>query len=217
MAILDLFPTPISISEVNLLPEELEKLMAIYDNQNFWSQNASGNFNSAETDIFRNVLGENSKFVETVQSEIDSFTSNVLGQEPTLAPTQSWLNFNPAGTKHNIHAHANSIVSGIFYIKTNDKTGNINFHKPENKSFLIENEIKTYNKYNFEYMFFTPIQGQLFLFPSYLLHSVGLNQSKITRISLSFNTFYNGDFGSVNNLARASFSVKEKKANAVLV
>ena len=211
MAILDLFPTPISITEVSLMPNDLEKLMAIYDNKDNWSLGGSGNYNSIETDIFRNILGNNSNLYNKIQKEINLFTSNILGEEPTLKTTQSWLNFNPTGTKHDIHSHSNSIVSGIFYLRTNDKTGNLNFHKPGGKSNLIENEIKTFNKYNFEWMFFTPVSGQLFLFPSYLPHSVGINQSEITRISLSFNTFYSGDLGSINNLTRASFSIQEKK------
>ena len=114
---------------------------------------------------------------------------------------QNWIKFYDILSKE----------TGVIVGASNDKTGNLNFHKPGGKSNLIENEIKTFNKYNFEWMFFTPVSGQLFLFPSYLPHSVGINQSEITRISLSFNTFYSGDFGSINNLTRASFSIQEKK------
>ena len=80
MAILDLFPTPISITEVSLMPNDLEKLMAIYDNKDNWSLGGSGNYNSIETDIFRNILGNNSNLYNKIQNEINLFTSNILGE-----------------------------------------------------------------------------------------------------------------------------------------
>jgi len=200
MKAFDFFPTPITISDITILPEELEKLMFFYNDQSTWVLNKGKNYASVETDIFRNVLGIKSSLVKQVQTEIDVFCEEIMGEEASLTPTQSWLNFNPTSSKHEKHFHTNSIISGVIYIRTNDKTGNINFHKPFEKFNMIMNKIKTYNKYNFEHVYFTPEPCQLFLFPSFLNHSVNKNESEVTRISLAFNTFYSGSFGEVDKL-----------------
>lgn len=211
MKVFDSFPTPIAVSDINIPSEELEKLMAFYNDQSTWILNKGNNYASNETDIFRNVLGVESSLVKQVQNEIDIFSEKILGEEASLKPTQSWLNFNPTFSKHTKHFHTNSILSGVIYIKTDEKTGNINFHTPFERFNMIRNKIVTYNDYNFEHVFFTPEPYQLFLFPSFLSHSVDKNESEVTRISLAFNTFYSGSFGEVNKLNKMSFSIDEKK------
>jgi uncharacterized protein (TIGR02466 family) len=210
MKAFDFFPTPITVSDICIIPEELEKLMSLYNDKDTWVLNKGNNYRSNETDIFRNVLGIDSYLFKQVQNEIDLFSEEIMGEEASLITTQSWLNFNPTNTSHERHFHTNSIVSGIVYIRTDDKTGNINFHKPLEKFNMTMNQVKKYNKYNFEHIFFTPLSCQLFLFPSYLNHSVDKNESETTRISLAFNTFYSGSFGAIDKLNKASFSINEE-------
>lgn len=211
MKVYDVFPTPITISDIKISFEELEKLMSFYNDRSTWILNKGNNYASDETDIFRNVLGVESSLVKQVQNEIDVFCEKIMGEEASLKPTQSWLNFNPTSSIHEKHFHTNSILSGVIYIKTDDKTGNINFHTPFEKFNMIRNKIITYNDYNFEHVYFTPEPCQLFLFPSFLSHSVDKNKSEVTRISLAFNTFYSGSFGEIDTLNKMSFEINEKK------
>ena len=48
--------------------------------------------------------------------------------------------------------------------------------------------------------------NMLILFPSSIWHSVELNTSSITRVSLSFNTFLKGDISGNNYLADLKLS-----------
>ena len=121
---------------------------------------------------------------------------NFFGETANVQVTQSWLNYNLPGTSHHKHSHSNSIVSGVVYFQTDENTGNLNLYRPGSQSRQLHDEVTNWNSYNYEYVYFVPKVGNIFLFPSTLPHSVEENKSTISRISLSFNTFYKGTFGS---------------------
>lgn len=206
MKVFDFFPTAVTISEVDITVDEVSKLMSYYDDKDSWQVNKGGNFESEETHIF-DVLGKNSPLVVSIQKEIDLYVKEFLGEAPNVVPTQSWLNFNPTGSCHTKHYHRNSIISGVFYLVADENTGNINFYNKYQETSMLQGKPETFNKYNYEYVYFTPKVGQLFLFPSWMSHSVDKNTSKIDRISLAFNTFYKGKFGNAEDLAEASFGI----------
>ena len=99
--------------------------------------------------------------------------------------TISWLNVTKNGESHHTHHHANSIVSGVFYVDSHEED-TISFINPRYDMFG-----------NFDFSqdwIFPATTGRLILFPSTLKHSVPLrpNTCKGTRISLSFNTWIKG-------------------------
>jgi len=188
-----LFPTAIYTTQINIMPSELKKLMALYENKDSWKTNINGNFTSKETYVFNNVLsGENSMLVNEIQHHINEFSSQVMGEKPNLRITQSWMNYNPPETSHHKHFHGNSIVSGVLYLKTNSKSGAFLAHKREHYTNIMNAKpINTY--FNSDTHHILPTNNMLILFQSSLEHSVEKNTSKETRISLAFNTFYKKD------------------------
>lgn len=104
--------------------------------------------------------------------------------------TESWLNFTKKGERHHKHYHPNSFISGVFYFNT-AKQDIISFHKKPQNNFEIEPfRFNYFNSNSWD----VPVEpGKLLLFPSYLEHSVPVVKEKVTRISLSFNTFITGD------------------------
>jgi len=96
------------------------------------------------------------------------------------------------------HSHGNSDISGVYYIKTNEKDGNLFFKDPNEKlvSNLIMNLVCNQN--------IAPLQqGLLLLWPGYLSHGTFANETDHERLSLSFNIKF----------TRRGFTIKDNVEN----
>jgi len=135
---------------------------------------------------------DSSPIKSLIEDNLNFYFYKVLcaSQEIKIYITDSWLNCNKPGEQHHRHNHPNSIVSGVFYIDTDQYTGNIVFNSSHYSN--IEIETTESNIYNSKTWSLSPMPGTLILFPSSLEHSVTKNQSVKDRISLSFNTFISG-------------------------
>ena len=109
--------------------------------------------------------------------------------------THCWMNRTNIGESHHLHSHQNSIVSGVFYLKTVKDRDTITFHKLNQN--IIEPYAQVYNEYNCHDFSYEAKEMQLILFPSTLPHSVRpISGDTDTRISISFNTFVTGSIDS---------------------
>ena len=112
--------------------------------------------------------------------------------------TTSWINKHHKLDYAPPHRHGNSILSGVYYLKTPKDSGVIQFHKPDGIEYLsptfnfIPKESYTYNC---DYYSFVPKEGMLIIFPSFLKHLVTSSQAHDIRYSIAFNTFIKGSFG----------------------
>ena len=102
--------------------------------------------------------------------------------------SNSWMNIQFPGSKLVKHGHPGSAVSGILYLKADDKSNNIYFYNP-NPYVLLMGIERYYTEYTFEHFFIKPVAGTLLLFPSWLLHGSNdeVNESE-ERIMMSINT-----------------------------
>jgi uncharacterized protein (TIGR02466 family) len=102
--------------------------------------------------------------------------------------TAAWANFNKGRNEFNReHVHTDTF-SGVFYLQVPEKSGKLNIRNPGinplwQGSMLFDKK----NKFNAESLFLEPVEGHVFLWPSYLSHSVEPNNHDETRISVSFN------------------------------
>ena len=190
MIVCDIFPIALAVEKIEVEQEDLDKLLLLTSEKDKLIKNQKDNFFHDETYIFDTVL-KGSKLVQDITNCMNQYCRDILGEEPSLRHTQSWINVNPPGSSHHKHFHSNSILSGVLYLQVDDQTGKFLVHREDNNR--ISNEIKNYNQYNYKYLFFEPKQFELYIFPSSLSHSVDENKSTENRISLSFNTFYYGD------------------------
>ena len=139
---------------------------------------------------------------EFCEQHIKTYVEQVITptEELDFYITQSWLNVTKPGEFHHEHSHQNAIISGVFYISTeeNDK---ITFLDPNHKlKELILVESKEYNSFNSPTWFFPVKNNELVLFPTWLSHQVTLNEeSTADRISLAFNVFARGNLGNQIN------------------
>lgn len=170
--------------------EEINNMLKQTDNLNNFNQTVFNNMMTNDANILAGTL-----LGQVIQEHLDSYTTNVLGEDPDIKITTSWLNYNTKDAGHHKHPHPNSKVSGCFYIKTNEKTGRFNLFKPRAIEENFYNSKNLYNEFTYSKIWYQPEIYDLYMFPSFIEHSVDKNESDEPRISLAFNSFYNKTFG----------------------
>ena len=124
-----------------------------------------------------------------------------VSQEAKFEMTNSWSSKHIKGDESGPHNHANSMLSGILYLQTDDKSGDVLFHKDKNHYNLFTPTVnvpfnnKNYNYFNVEGWAVRPQNNMLLLFPSTLWHSVFPSESDNDRYCVAFNLFAFGQFG----------------------
>jgi|TARA_R110000765_G_scaffold185190_1_gene290917 uncharacterized protein (TIGR02466 family) len=97
-----------------------------------------------------------------------------------------WINKNKTHDYNLMHSH-DGFLSGIYYIKTPIDCGRLVFQNG-NLTKMQYNYVNYFDNPNFFSTFISEVsEGEIYLFPSNLLHSVEPNRSNEERISVSFN------------------------------
>ena len=191
-----IFPTPIYISKLNR--DLTSKELSFIDNTKYDCNKNEGNITSNDNYILNQKIFKDLK--TDLYLRVQDYFDKVISTANNITPyiTQSWLNYTETNQFHHKHTHPNSLVSGVFYINCDDKFDKIKFFKEDYKT--IKPEIKDWNIWNSESWWFSVKTGDIILFPSSLTHMVETKQGDNTRISLAFNVFIKGTFGSNKNL-----------------
>jgi len=160
-----------------------------------------------ELDSSKQVLGtqlSTNKFIleklelrrikEIITTEIKEYFNNLMHYEFEIYITNSWCNIARHGEGQTLHNHANSIISGVFYLDVNTSQPSITFVNTV-PPFLLNMRAMQYNTFN-SLEFDIPVEdGEIILFPSQCFHYVKSNLTDKDRISIAFNTFVKGDIG----------------------
>ena len=189
-----IFPVPVYTArrDSNLDSAEKKDIKDIIEEGNYPNVSNSTSNNSY---IFDDKL---KKLKEFCEQHIKIYAKEVINpkQELDFYITQSWLNVNKPGESHHLHNHPNSIISGVFYIST-EEDDKIHFYDPaETLKDRIEIQPKEYNIWNSANWSIPAETNDLLLFPAWLEHSVKPNEKATKdRLSISFNVFAKGVFG----------------------
>jgi len=197
-----IFATPIYVSNIN---REFSK-----EELNFVKQNKKNiklnqyNHSSINNYVLNNIQLRDIK--EIIEKQILIYFDKIINTDNSIKPfiTQSWLNFTRKEEAHHKHQHQNSIISGVLYIKANNKFDKIWFHKQVYEQLFFSK--KQYNEFNSDAWFFPIETGQIVLFPSNLSHSVETKQDDNERISLAFNVFVKGLLGNNESLTELNIN-----------
>ena len=160
-----------------------------------------GNCTSHNSYIFNTKLKKLKEFCEEHVKQYVKETINPK-EELEFYITQSWLNVTKPGESHQNHSHANSIISGAFYIET-DIGQTISCYDPNQiiKQPIMITPQDISNFWNAVTMSSTVEKNMLMLFPSWLEHGVQPNKKQTKDvISISFNTFVRGNLGERKHL-----------------
>lgn len=159
--------------------------------------NEGGNTTSNDNYILNNEIFKNLK--KDLELKVEDYFDKIISSSNNIKSyiTQSWINFTEKNQYHHKHQHSNSLISGVFYISSDKEFDKIKFFNDTYK--LIHLEVKEWNIWNSESIWFPVNTGDIILFPSSLSHMVETKKELNSRISLAFNVFIKGTIGTNKN------------------
>jgi uncharacterized protein (TIGR02466 family) len=188
-----IFPTPVAKFELgrDFSAEELDFVSSQETHKNM------GNTTSNNLYVLRDDTM--AKLREFTEASVNEYLQSIYApkHDVSLRITQSWLNYTKPGEFHHKHAHPNSFISGVLYLKAARERDKIYFYRDGYQQIKLPTD--NYNLYNSESWWFEVNTGDLMIFPSSLTHMVETVKEE-DRISLSFNTFPVGYVGEEEQL-----------------
>lgn len=154
--------------------------------------------------IASNICGwqsEDFHFAEPKRHELDELIKELeyhasifaerVGLRTPLHINSIWVNINQYRDYNISHHHPKCLISGVFYVKAPKESGDIILEHPAAHMMSFDwglDSITDWTKYTSQIMSYQCKEGQLLLFPSWLMHRVDPNLNKHEdRISISFN------------------------------
>jgi conserved hypothetical protein len=185
------FPTPVwtlQLDNYQSINEEMYKFI-----KNTQSKDHEGIIKS-------NIKGWHSKDFNMQENEPKNFIKFILPaieqvitdmnwekQKQSININNMWAIINTGGSANLRHQHGNSTISGAYYVRAPQNSGDIIFYDPRPAPVYTYPKAVNPNLLNAQVNGISPKEGALVLFPSYLDHSVNENLSNEERIVISFN------------------------------
>jgi uncharacterized protein (TIGR02466 family) len=205
---INLFPTTIYSYKSEITDAE-NKLMLDYIYGKF--DNKYKDVRTGEGLPFGLEQGEdNLHFVDAFQPLVkfaEALSYNIFKEEGYLHQdveiTQMWANKQEDGSIHPPHTHANSLHSGIYYIRASENTAGTQFFEPRAQVKCLVPRREKYIIQNSHMYQVHSVAGEGVVFPSWLQHWVPPNKDE--RITISWNIIVRGEYGEANTLQNARF------------
>ena len=120
-----------------------------------------------------------------MQDEI--YQKEHLDLEPVLG--NMWANINYPGCFNRPHIHPNALFSGVYFVKTSQKSGSLMVYDPRPgvQMAMPTRKEKKLQPELWREVHYEPVAGRCIMFPAWLWHEVKPNESNDIRISVSFN------------------------------
>ena len=208
--VLELFPTPLIATK---MPDNLSNIIPFLDAQapNTGSDVANYGERSANSYILNEPECVEAKTF--ILQQVKEFADNILLFDyDEYELSQSWVSRKHPGQHHTMHTHPNSLISGVFYYgEPAPNTPAIKFHKVSGGMNVNQLQAKTKpdkrsSKFAWENFSVQFEPGLLVIFPSYLFHSVPINESDKIRSSVAFNVVPKNNLGQEENLTELNFN-----------
>ena len=185
----NIFKVPMYRVELNF---DVKKLQSFCKK---WQHNNSGEFKSNIGGYQSSPLPKDDPLIHSLIQELEqhstSFANEFMNNKRQNV-SELWFNINGYKDSNAMHIHPNSILSGVYYINTPKDCGQLQFEHPavDSLNYYTENLVCKPSEYTAVRSVVPVIENALYIFPSWLRHSVQLNQNiKEERISMSFNTY----------------------------
>ena len=183
------FPTMIYIKD---FPDSEKLNKYLEDHIMRWSQNDkgvsktnAGGWHSSTDMNQKEKYNPLTRELFNMQEEI--YQKENLSRKPVLG--NMWANINYPGNSNRPHLHPNSLFSGVYWIKTPMKSGNLMLYDPRpgaHTTMPNRKEGKLPSQL-WKEIHYEPKAGRCIMFPAWMWHEVKPNESNDTRISVSFN------------------------------
>ena len=189
-----LFPTVVQVSDIPNAPDINRNLMqainaviATTPNNlpSSWACHLYTTIHSPLDLLARPDFGEVKRQIEIEASRFADHLRIDRGRGQ-LKIQDCWLNVYSTADSQEIHCHANSLVSGVYYVKAPPGSSPLTFHHPLADEMLKPSyvEMTDINCYGAS---FEAIEGRMILFRSSLRHSVKPSKISDQRVSIAFN------------------------------
>lgn len=106
---------------------------------------------------------------------------NMVNLDQDNLEVWAWANVNEPGAENREHMHSGGFISGVAYFQA-EGTGYIEF-MPYNYTYKMTHQAWPYTGVSYYY----PEDGDIILFPSFLLHKIEKNPSDRQRVNMAFN------------------------------
>ena len=191
MIIEKFFPTLVYGKDIQLNNNQLAQNIVNWSNKDKGVNKTNYKGWHSTTDM--HIKPEYSQLVtELISMQKDIYDNEHIDRHARLG--NMWANINPSGGMNMPHIHPNALFSGVYYVKSNPKSGRLKIYDPRPGANFIMPTRKPGNpgrdlwrEANIE-----PIEGRIIMFPAWLWHSVEENMSDDIRISVSFNFVQDG-------------------------
>jgi uncharacterized protein (TIGR02466 family) len=151
----------------------------IISNIGGWQSNNLKSSDSILNNLFLEIKKHGNEFAKFIKLKFPLYENGL------------WININGYKDFNTTHFHGNCLLSGVYYLQTPKDCGNILFENPANdlmQSNWFNENLKEKNNYTSEKWWLPNEESLLYIFPSWLKHSVEPNlNKKDKRISISFN------------------------------
>ena len=184
MKVIELFKDIIFETSLNENLNEYLKYAKKLEHQKGRKNSNKGGFQSKNLDLKEEII---QSLIKNIENNANIFFKNVFKLNKKLTLRNMWLNINYYKDYNINHVHNFSILSGVFYIKTLENSGNLIFKRNHALEYCIDNDFLEYNSFNSTIWNIPSKENTLYLFPSWYEHYVEPNLSKEERISISFN------------------------------
>lgn len=187
----DWFPTPIwhfSVDNSDLLNTRLLKLIQVeraQDKQGVKMSNILG-WHSVDNLQQRDDFEDLMKIILDNVLEVADFLKWDL-EQASLNINNCWAMVNGKFASNSVHDHPNSLLSGVYYVKSPQDCGGLSFRDPRVGAHRLLPPYLEFNSWTMPSVTYKFVEGTMIIFPSWLMHGVEPNLSDEERVSISFN------------------------------
>lgn len=199
--VLQIFPTPLYIKR-NAVTEQ--DIVCLRNQAPLPEHDMIANWGTVSKNNYTLWREECRELRSKLTDYVNDFANNVLGHGGEFAITQSWVSVKRPYESHNLHMHPNSIISGVLYFDNEGPEG-LTFVKPTpglDVYSLKPTPNNVNNIFTHSHVHVHVDNFMLVLFPSYLQHTVNINETQVNRYSMAFNTMPRYQLGLMNDLTQ---------------
>lgn len=124
------------------------------------------------------------EFKKFLQQNLDQYLNDIQYYGKKEYKLDCWVSRFDTDDYGHTHNHGNADISGVYYFQTTQTDGDLVFYNPAP-------QVEMSTCFRSKTWRHQPMIGKILLFPGYLSHGIYRNQTDQTRISISFNVFFN--------------------------
>ncbi len=121
------------------------------------------------------------KYLESLGANIDDIN---------IYASKAWPVVLKKGGVVNKHRHQNSVLSVIYYLQCDNKSGGIKFYGAPSEVHFLPIGFKNLNKFSYTNCAYPPIENGIIVFPSSLEHEVLIHEGDNPRYSISYDLIF---------------------------